>query len=73
MKVGATPKEKRVSIFSKGYPNILITNPDLLHHLLGKLEHHDFLNWSKFLEKLRLVKGSEDNNFRGGIEGYELN
>ncbi|PRP82409.1 DEAD/DEAH box helicase [Planoprotostelium fungivorum] len=62
---GGVPMEERVRLFSDRVPDILVTNPDLLHHFLAKLKNSQFKNWSAFLKKLRFVVLDEAHTYSG--------
>ncbi len=57
---GDTPPLKR-ELIRKSPPQILITNPDMLH--LGILPHHMF--WKKFFENLRFIVVDEVHTYKG--------
>jgi len=57
---GDTPTGVRTKI-RKNPPNILLTNPDMLH--LGILAYHD--GWTEFFKNLKIVVIDEAHSYRG--------
>ncbi|KAH3762176.1 DEAD/DEAH box helicase [Pelomyxa schiedti] len=60
--IGGTTLEEREKIFSSGIPpDIVITNPDMLHHLLK----NSWRGWKEFLRCLHIIILDEAHSYTG--------
>lgn len=64
---GDTPRSQR-SMLRKDPPNLLLTNPDMLH--FGFLPYHS--NWSKFFENLDFIVLDEIHTYKGIFGSHVL-
>jgi DEAD/DEAH box helicase domain-containing protein len=62
---GQTKSHEREKMMAQGVPDIIITNPDILHYQLSRYKEPAWQNWRQFLERLRILVLDEAHSNTG--------